>query len=197
MKQATDRAVTLRQFAQLLDVRPSYVTQLKTEGRLVLNDAGRVLVAASRQRIADTADPAKDGVRARHAAAREAGQGEDAPAAEIAASAPAGASSDDPIALRRSRAQAEKAEAEVREALRKEQLELGQLLVRDEVVPACAAAVATLRTGLENLSNTLAPELAVETDEGKVRVILADAIEHALNELSRQFAAIGKMEVSP
>ena len=34
MREATDRAVTLRQFAQLLDVRPSYVTQLKTEGRL-------------------------------------------------------------------------------------------------------------------------------------------------------------------
>lgn len=196
MREATDRAVTLRQFAQLLDVRPSYVTQLKAEGRLVLNDAGRVLVAASRQRIADTADPAKDGVRARHAAAREAGQGDAAGEDEAAAGSAAGAYSDDPIAVRRSRAQAEKAEAEARKALRDEQIELGQLLVRDEVVPACAAAVATLRAGLENLSNTLAPELAVETDEGKVRVILADAIEHALDELSRQFAAIGKMEVS-
>lgn len=192
MRQATDRAVTLRQFAQLLDVRPSYVTQLKTEGRLVLNDAGRVLVAASRQRIADTADPAKDGVRARHAAAREAGQGEDAPAAEIAASAAAGASSDDPIALRRSRAQAEKAEAEVREALRKEQLELGQLLVREEVLLATRAAAAELRGALENLPISLAPLLAAEQDEGRCRVLLADAVEHALDQLSRQFAAIGR-----
>lgn len=192
MKQATDRAVTLRQFAQLLDVRPSYVTQLKTEGRLVLNDAGRVLVAASRQRIADTADPAKDGVRARHAAAREAGQGDDASAAEIATSAAAGASSDDPIALRRSRAQAEKAEAEVREALRKEQLELGQLLVRDEVLLATRAAAAELRGTLENLPIALAPLLAAEQDEGRCRVLLADAVEHALDQLSRQFAAIGR-----
>lgn len=196
MTQAPDRAVTLRQFARLLDVQPSYVTQLKSEGRLVLDEAGRVLVAASQQRIRDTADPAKHGVRARHAAARAAAEGEGAEEQGAVAAAAGSDSADDPIALRRSRAQAEKAEAEARKALRDEQLELGQLLRRDDVVPACAAAVATLRNGLENLSNTLAPELAAETDEGKVRVILADAIEHALDELSRQFAAIGKVEAA-
>lgn len=196
MTQAPDRAVTLRQFARLLDVQPSYVTQLKSEGRLVLDEAGRVLAAASQQRIRDTADPAKDGVRARHAAARAAAEGEGAEEQGAVVAAAGGDSADDPIALRRSRAQAEKAEAEARKALRDEQLELGQLLRRDDVVPACAAAVATLRNGLENLSNTLAPELAAETDEGKVRVILADAIEHALDELSRQFAAIGKVEAA-
>ena len=194
MTQAADRAVTLRQFARLLDVQPSYVTQLKSEGRLVLDEAGRVLVVASQQRIRDTADPAKDGVRAHHAAARAAAEGEGAEEQGAVVAAAGGDSADDPIALRRSRAQAEKAEAEARKALRDEQLELGQLLRRDDVVPACAAAVATLRNGLENLSNILAPELAAETDEGKVRVILADAIEHALDELSRQFAAIGKVE---
>lgn len=189
MREATDRAVTLRQFAQLLDVRPSYVTQLKTEGRLVLNDAGRVLVAASRQRIADTADPAKDGVRARHAAAREAGQG-DAPGEDEAAAT--GAYSDDPIAVRRSRAQAEKAEAEARKALRDEQIELGQLLVRDDVLHATRAAAAELRGALEILPISLAPLLAAEQDEGRCRVLLADAFEHALDQLSRQFAAIAK-----
>lgn len=189
MREATDRAVTLRQFAQLLDVRPSYVTQLKTEGRLVLNDTGRVLVAASRQRIADTADPAKDGVRARHAAAREAGQGDARGEDEAAA---AGAYSDDPIAVRRSRAQAEKAEAEARKALRDEQIELGQLLVRDDVLHATRAAATELRGALETLPISLAPLLAAEQDEGRCRVLLADAFEHALDQLSRQFAAIAK-----
>lgn len=196
MTQAPDRAVTLRQFARLLDVSPSYVTELKTAGRLVLNAEGRVLVAASQQRIRDTADPSKDGVRARHAAARAAAEGEGAEEQGAVVATAGGDSADDPIALRRSRALAEKAEAEARKALRDEQIELGQLLRRDDVVPACAAAVATLRNGLENLSATLAPELAAETDEGKVRVILADAIEHALDELSRQFAAIGKVEAA-
>lgn len=192
MREATDRAVTLRQFAQLLDVRPSYVTQLKAEGRLVLNAEGRVLVAASRQRVADTADPAKDGVRARHAAAREAGQGDAAGEDEPAGGAAAGASSDDPIAIRRSRAQAEKAEAEARKALRDEQIELGQLLVRDDVLHATRAAATELRGALETLPISLAPLLAAEQDEGRCRVLLADAFEHALDQLSRQFAAIAK-----
>lgn len=193
MSEPTDRAVTLRQFARLLDVRPSYVTQLKAEGRLVLDEAGRVLVAASRQRIADTADPAKDGVRARHAAVREAGQGE-RQGEDDAGAGGAAAYSDDPIALRRSRALAEKAEAEARKALRDEQIELGQLLARDDVLHATRAAAAELRGALEVLPISLAPLLAAEPDEGRCRVLLADAIEHALDQLSRQFAAIAKAD---
>lgn len=191
VNESADRAVTLRQFARLLDVQPSYVTQLKAEGRLVLDEAGRVLVAASRQRIADTADPAKDGVRARHAAAREAEHGE-RQSEDDAGAGGASAYSDDPIALRRSRALAEKAEAEARKALRDEQIELGQLLVRDDVLHATRAAAAELRGALEVLPISLAPLLAVEPDEGRCRVLLADAFEHALDQLSRQFAAIAK-----
>lgn len=194
MEPAADRTVTLRQFAKLLDVAPSYITQLKAEGRLALDDAGRVLVAASRQLLQDTADPAKDGVRARHAAARDAGHGQVPTEADSAMGAAAGAYSDDPIALRRSRAQAEKAEAEVREALRREQLELGQLLVRDDVLHATRAAATELRGALENLPISLAPLLAAEQDEGRCRVLLADAFEHALDQLSRQFAAIAKAD---
>ena len=193
MTQAPDRAVTLRQFARLLDVSPSYVTELKTAGRLVLDAEGRVLVAASQQRILDTADPSKDGVRARHAAVREAGHG-GRQSEDDAGAGGASAYSDDPIALRRSRALAEKAEAEARKALRDEQIEPGQLLVRDDVLHATRAAAADLRGALEVLPISLAPLLAAEPDEGRCRVLLADAIEHALDQLSRQFAAIAKVD---
>lgn len=191
------RVASLSRFARILDRQPSYVTQLKDAGRLVLTSDGMVDVDASIALIKATADPAKEGVAARHAEARGRAQ-----AAADACDTPDGDDSPDTFeppssdAKRRARALADAAEADARKKLRDEQVELGQLLARDDVVPACANAVATLRNGLENLSNTLAPELAAETDEGKVRVLLADAIEHALDELSRQFAAIGKVEAA-
>lgn len=194
---APRKAVNLKAFARILDRQPSYVTQLKDAGRLVLTADGKVDVDASLALIKDTADPAKDGVRARHAAARGQGQGaatDDGDDAGVGEDSPSEFDPPSSDAKRRTKALADAAEADARKKLRDEQIELGQLLDRDDVVPACANAVATLRNGLENLANTLAPELAAESDEGKVRVILADAIEHALDELSRQFAAIGRTE---
>lgn len=187
-----DRAVTLRQFARLLDVSPSYVTELKAAGRLVLTDAGRVLLDASKALIANTADPAKHGVRARHAAGRAVGAA-DADQDRTAADEPS-IDYADPIAVRRARALAEKAEADARRALREEQVELGQLLQADDVLHALRAAIATLRNGMENLPAILGPQLAAESDEAKCRVLITDAIEHALEETARQFAMIGRAE---
>lgn len=192
------RIASLSRFARILDCQPSYVTQLKDAGRLVLTSDGMVDVDASLALINQTADPSKDGVAARHAAKRGRGQPPAAPDAGDDSERDDGPDTFEPPSSdsrRKAKALADAAEADARKKLRDEQVELGSLLARDDVVPACANAVATLRNGLENLSNTLAPELAAETDEGKVRVILADAIEHALDELSRQFAAIGKVEV--
>lgn len=195
---AQDRAITLKQFARLLDVSPSYVTELKHSGRLVLDEAGRVMVEASKVRIADTADPAKDAVRARHAAGREAARvdGADAVSDGDNGTDTPRYDPDDPIAIRRARAIADKAEAEARKALREEQAELGQLLRADDVEFAMRAAIATLRNGLENLPAILAPQVAAESDEAKCRVMLTDSMEHALEELARQFAAIGKAEAA-
>ena len=55
-----------------------------------------------------------------------------------------------------------------------------------------ADAITTLRTGLENLPTTLSASLAAETAEERCRVILANGIEHALEELSRKCSAVGK-----
>lgn len=198
MKAPAPRAVTLRQFARILDVRPSYVTALKDAGRLVLDDDGRVLVDATQQLLRDTADPAKDGVRARHAAARAAAQGAgEAPAGEgedDAAPAPGEPPSSD--ARRKAKALADAAEADARKKLRDEAVELGTLLHVDDVTAAVREAAATLRAALENLPTRLAPLLAAEADEGKCRVLLAEAVEHQLEDLARQFAAIGRAEAA-
>lgn len=195
----TGEVLGLAAFAKRIGVEPSYITQLKRDGRLVLTpDGKRVQVAASIRLIADTRDPAKAGVAARHAAARGpgAGAGAGAAAPPEADSGPDSPPAADPVAdalaTRRARAQAEREEAGARKALRDELVELGQLVPTDQVTEVLADATTTLRTSLENLPDTLAPQLAAEGDEDRVRVMLADALEHALEELARRFAIIGK-----
>ena len=63
-------AVTQAEFARHIGVARSYVTALKKADRLVLNAIGNVLVEESKKRIAETADPNRDDVAARHAEAR-------------------------------------------------------------------------------------------------------------------------------
>ena len=190
--------VTGKQLARILGVGASYITQLKGEGRLVRTaDGKRFLLAESRRLLAETADPSKAGVAARHAAARGAavalevgGQGVDqddpyAPLAPI---------QDDPLAKRRALAQAQAEEAKARKLLRDEAVELGQLLPVDEVRSAIADAVTALRADLENLPAILAAQVAAEHDEDRVRVILRDAIEHSLRDTSRKFGAVVKAQ---
>ena len=55
-----------------------------------------------------------------------------------------------------------------------------------------ADATTALRTALENLPATIAPQLAAEPDEDRVCVMLSDALEHMLEDLARRFASIGK-----
>src|SRR5690606_3678431 len=172
---AAPETLGFRDFARRCGWKASYVTELKDAGRLVLTaDGRRVQVAASLRLIEDTRDPSKAGVAARHAAARgaaspspsaapEAGQGGAGGDDEGEDRAPV--AYDDPLALRRARAQAEIQEAALRKALREEQQELGELLQRDDVLAVIADAITTLRTGLENLPNTLSASLAAEQAE--------------------------------
>lgn len=188
--------VTAKQLARILGVAPSYITQLKGEGRLVrTSDGKRFLLAESRRLLAETADPAKAGVAARHAATRgaavalEASSTASEPDEAETALAPA---PDDPLAKRRALAQAQAEEAKARKLLRDEAVELGQLLSVDEVRSAIADAVTAMRADLDNLPAILAPQLAAEQDEDRVRVILRDAIEHIEREFARKAAAVAK-----
>lgn len=186
--------VTGKELARILGYVPSYITQLKQEGRLVPSpDGKRFLLAESRKLLAETADPAKAGVAARHAAARGAaatheavGQGVD----QDDADAPLVSIPDDPLAKRRALAQAQAEEAKARKLLRDEAVELGQLLPVDEVRSAIANALTALRTDLENLPSIMAAQVAAEDDESRIRLLLRDAIEHQLRETSRR---LGKL----
>ncbi len=192
--------VSFKAFARILGERsPSYVTQLNGEGRLVLSaDGKRVRVAESLALVRSTADPGKAGVVARHAAARG-DEGVTIPAAaDEGAGGELDAPSADPVeqshARRRSKAMADKAETDALAAERDYRRSMGELMEAAAVEHAVRGAVASFRGTLENLPNTLAPELSAMTDEGRIRVLLSEAFEHALEELSRQFAALGRRE---
>jgi hypothetical protein len=181
-------------FARLLGVKPSAVTALKQAGRLVLTDDGkRVRIAASRQRIAETADPSKAGVVARHAAERAAKAGELPPQAPAPAAEGEGPDDDDEAGTPGYQASRAKREHYAAMAAQRDyEVSIGKLMDAGEVAAAVAQAATTLRTQLEALPDTLAPQLAAITDEAQVRATLAEAIEHALEETARQFFAIAR-----
>lgn len=181
-------------FARILGVKPQAVTALRHADRLVLTpDAKRVLVIESQQRLAATADPSKAGVVARHAAARQATAGEGATQPSQGDTAPPSESGDDTHASVgfqhwRERNERSKALAGERDNLIAE----GKLMDAGEVAAAVAAATTQLRARLEGLPNVLGPQLAAINDEGQARAVLAESIEHALEETARQFSNLAK-----
>jgi hypothetical protein len=64
----------------------------------------------------------------------------------------------------------------------------GALVPIADVAAVVSDAVATLRTRIEALPEMLAPQLAPETDEGKVRARMAEAFEDLLVDLARRFS---------
>lgn len=189
----------LRDFARHIGKKQSYVTLLKQKDRLVLTADGKVRVAESLARIQETSDPSKTAVAARHAAAR----GEEGAGAAVTPPAPpVPAGGDEPPAEADDLAgntgyQASRARREYFEAKAKERdylLSIGQLMRADEVVAAVTGAVSTLRQRLESLPDILSPRLAAAPDESTCRAILADELEHALEDTARQFANIAKTE---
>ncbi|MDR3444709.1 hypothetical protein [Dyella sp.] len=188
---------TFSEFARMLGVKPSAVTALKNADRLVLTvDGKHLLVAESQQRMRDTSDPSKAGVVERHAAARTARQGEGADAAQDDDDEPVDEAGDAATG-EVGRYQSSRARREHYLALsaqRDYELEIGKLMVAADVVATVSSTLTVLRTTLERLPDVLGPQLAAETDEGRVRAVLVDAIEHALEDTARQFASLAKRE---
>lgn len=183
---------SLKEFARILGgVKPGYVSQLKRDGRLVMAEDGkRVQVAESLQLIKDTRDPSKVGAVRRHAAAR---------AAETSAPAAPPPETDDPAddaldGLGRTfhEARARREHYQALEAKRAYEVAIGKVVDAREVANVVSGAVVTLRTRLESLPDLLAPQMVGLPDEGRARALLAEAIEHALDEASRQFSALSK-----
>lgn len=197
--------LSFKDFAARLGCKPSYVTQLRKDGRLVLTDDGkRVRVAESLERIQATRNPARADVGQRHAADRAAkaaaARTDDDSAAddtddENASDEPAGlppsaAAGADKIGNSYQAARAVKERYLAMSAKRDYEISIGNLLPAADVRHAIAAAVTTLRTDLENLPDSAAPVLAAEADEARVRLLLADEIEHILGNLAARFEKI-------
>jgi hypothetical protein len=185
--------MTLSEFANHLGKKGSWVTQLKQDGRLVLTDDGkRVRVAESVARIEATRDPSMQGVADHHAAARAV----KATAPAAAAQPPETQLGTEKIGSTYQAARAVKEQYLARAAKRDYELSIGKLLVADDVRHALAAAATTLRARLEALPDTLGPQLAPITDEHQTRATLAEAIEHTLAELAREFGHIATLEAT-
>lgn len=172
-------AVTQAEFARMEGKARSYITALKKAGRLVLNPIGNVLVEESRARIAETADPNRDDVSSRHAAARqdstvnpkkdEKPEEEETPASHD---------------YQKSRAQKEHYLAE--QARIQFERDIGKLVEKTEVAAAIADVVTTFRQHLENMPHRTAPEL-VGKDLDAIRATLKQEIHGALAEMEREF----------
>jgi len=167
-------------FAAHLGVNRSHITQLKNAGRLVMQD-GKVDVEASIKRINDTKDPAKESVAKRHQQERS----QKAQSTEKAPSVPGTGSRFQSAKARREEANADLTEIEL-------QTRRGQLLIADEAKLAVADGDTTIRNRLESLPDMLAPQLAAESDEQKIRSMLTDHIESLLSDLSLSFYALAK-----
>lgn len=188
MSGATEPFVTQAEFARLQGWAKSYVTALKKEGRLVMND-GLVDVAASRARILETADPEKAAVADRHAAAR-------AGTADPLAGADA---DDEQVAIKRVDYQEAKTRKEVANARLAEmevERESGKLVEAAMVSSALADAGATLRSTLSNLPAIVAPMLATLSDETQIRLVLDEHIEQALSDLSQRLRGAWQTKTS-
>lgn len=189
--------MSFAEFARHAGFKPSYVTQLKREGRLVLSDDGKAVKAAeSLARIEETRDPSKAAVAARHAAAR-------ASAAQTVADAPPPSAppppDDDLDAGLQIRHDYQAARAK-REHLAAETAELeyrkvcGELIEVSELQPVLAGAAATLCASLDRIEQDIVPVL-VGLDEEAMRLQVREYIEKIRADLAEGFAKMGRGEL--
>lgn len=195
---------TFSEFASLHGCTKPYVTALRKAGRLVLTDDGKkVRVAESLARIEATRDPAMAAVAARHAQERGAalaGVPSSTPAATSPGLAPPPPADDDAFDggdegnpdYQRWKARKERAAA-LREELRLGE-EAGDLVRIADAVAVAAQAFTSVRTAFEALPDSIASTLAGESDESRVRILLADEIEHLLANLSTEISALQRKD---
>lgn len=189
-------------FARQQGWSPSYVTQLKREGRLVIGVGGLVDVENSLRRIAETADPSKDGVTTRHARNRaskaktEVSEGSDVEPGEKSAGKPGkdGSADDeqDEIAASYSKSRAIKEHFAAQSARLSFEREAGKLCETADVLRAGASLGVALRTALESLPDQIAPELAPLSDVSKVHALLVERVEGVLNHLSVELSRLAE-----
>jgi hypothetical protein len=165
-------------FAKHIGATRGYITQLKSAGRLVM-EGTKVSVEASVQRIAETQDPSKAGVAERHQQERAQKQDPfDAVAGKTGGS------------YQQAKTMREKYNGLMAKVAYEK--EIGLLLDADEARAAVSSGDAIIRNRLEALPDMLAPQLAAESDEQKIRSLLMDQVEYLLSDLSRIFNGMAK-----
>lgn len=179
------QTVTQAEFARIIGVARSYVTALKSAGRLVMTADGLVDVEASKTRIQETRDPNRDDVAARHAAARN-------PAAALAPSLPVQPNDDvsepggtDSMSYAAARAIKEKYAAKT--AKLDYDRAIGLMVERAAVDAAVEDVMTTVRQALEQQPHRLAP-LLVGQDLDAIRITLKQETARILGEMVHTFA---------
>jgi len=156
-------------FAKHIGPSRQYVSQMKINGHLVMN-GDQVDAERSIARMESLKDPVKQGVEDRHEQERKSDK-----------------SQSSNIIIARREKQLEIEEERHRTLKRENDLADGKLMVTDEARAAVADGDAIIRNRLESLPDVLAPQLAAETDEQKIRAVLMDYVEGMLMDLSRSF----------
>ncbi len=175
---------TRKEFAEILGVRPSYITKLGHEGRLVLTpDGKRVEVEATQEMIARTTGGRPD-VSSRHAAARGEAKATSARgwAGRPEKNAPKreneGAENSDPERLVDAKTRKERAQAD-QEEMKAEQMR-GNLIAREDVDAAMRFVGGSIRAALEVMPDQLAPLVAPITDLAEVHELITQTCRDAL-----------------
>jgi hypothetical protein len=168
------------EFAQHIDRQPGWITQLKNAGRLVM-DGDKINVEASLQRIEDTANPSFQVHADRHQLARE------RKAAGII---------DDELnkveflSYQEARARRENFNNLLLEIAYLK--EAGALVIWKEEEFAIANAFAIFRNKFDSLAEKLAPQLAVEKNDHKIKMMLLEEIENIFNDLHKSMKAMAE-----
>ncbi len=189
MSEKTARVMKKGEFAAFIGRSPSYVTKLLKDGRLVMQDAKRVLVAESVKRIADTKG-ARDDVAARWAA--RAGSEMPEPPTGTASATEGAESGGETLTSARSRKEAAQAS--------QEELKLAQmrrdLIPREEVEAAMRFVGAAVRAEWDVLADQVAPLVASVSAMDECHALLQDHGRNALERLgqviARQREELGK-----
>lgn len=182
------RHLSKSQFAAELGVKPSYVTKLFQQGRLVMSSCGKFVdVDASRQRIEDTKDPSKRGVADRHERERiqrdvyvpmSSGEYDEPPAGRQPAAGGSGGPDFHQARAERETSLAALAKIELDKALK-------STVEREPVVRAAHAAGRLVRDSIFTLNRQMAAELATMGDAWAIERYLNDKHRGMLTEVGR------------
>lgn len=190
----TPRYLQKSDYAALRNVSPGYVTRLAQKGMLVMQ--GKMVdVAKTEALIAELSDPSKQGVKDRHAAAR-------ATAEPTAAKTKSSVVADlgqmiDKTGLTYQKGRAVNEHYKALTAKMDYEKAIGKLLLTEDVLFTVSDAAMVLRTRLEAMPDTLAPQLEAERDPARRRVIFMDYVENLLTDISRQFGKLVNQTETP